>query len=270
MAESILQMLSEKSKARVAETMREMPIGTVRTKAEQFAAAENAAGKQPFPFEAALRKPGLSFICEVKKASPSKGIISPDFPYLDIAKYYEEGGAAAISVLTEPEYFLGDRRFLREISERVKTPTLRKDFIVNEYQIYEAKICGAAAVLLIVSILSESELSSYNKLTETLGMSALVEVHDRDEIAVAVNAGAKIIGVNNRNLADFSVCTENAANLRAAVPSGILFVSESGIKNGDDIRRIKEIGADAVLIGESLMRAENTVEFLRELKSYAT
>jgi indole-3-glycerol phosphate synthase len=247
MAQTILQTLSEKSKARVA------------------AAKE----KNEFSFEAALRKPGLSFICEVKKASPSKGLIAPDFPYLDIAKEYEQGGAAAISVLTEPEYFLGDLRYLREISERVKIPTLRKDFIVDEYQIYEAKICGAAAVLLIVSILSERELAAFIRLTETLGMSALVEAHTADEIKIAISAGSKIIGVNNRNLYDFTVDNDNAAKLRAAIPPDILFVSESGVKNGDDIRRIKEIGADAVLVGESLMRAENRVEFLRELKNYA-
>jgi indole-3-glycerol phosphate synthase len=247
MAKTILQTLSEKSKARVA------------------AAIKNSE----FPFEAALRKPGLSFICEVKKASPSKGLISPDFPYLDIAKDYEKGGAAAISVLTEPEYFLGDIRYLREISETVNIPTLRKDFIVDEYQIYEAKIYGAAAVLLIVSILSERELAAFISLTETLGMPALVEAHTADEIKIAANAGAKIIGVNNRNLSDFSVDTNNATKLRAAVPKGIWFVAESGVKNGDDIRRIKEIGADAVLIGESLMRAENRVEFLQELNNYA-
>jgi indole-3-glycerol phosphate synthase len=281
MAESILQILSEKSRARVAAAIEKTPLQTLRNKAEQCAAAEKSAGcyattptelrpeKTQFPFEAALRKPGLSFICEVKKASPSKGIIAHDFPYLDIAKDYENGGAQAISVLTEPEYFMGRLRYLREISEAVNIPTLRKDFIINEYQIYEAKICGAAAVLLIVSILTERELSNFIKLSETLGMSALVEAHTADEIKIAANAGVKIIGVNNRNLNDFSVDTDNAAKLRAAVPAGILFVSESGIKNGDDIRRIKEIGADAVLVGESLMRAENPIEFLRELKSYA-
>ncbi|MDR0992411.1 MAG: indole-3-glycerol phosphate synthase TrpC [Ruminococcus sp.] len=262
---TILDTLREKSIARVEAAKREKPLAQMR------AEAENLTKNTGFPFEAAIGKSGLSFICEVKKASPSKGIIAEDFPYLDIAKEYAAGGADAISVLTEPEYFMGDTRYLREISKSVNVPTLRKDFIVDDYQIYEAKVCGAAAVLLIVSILSETDLKAFIKLAETLGMSALVEAHTADEIKVAAHCGggAKIIGVNNRNLSDFSVDTENAAKLRAAVPPGILYVSESGIKGKDDIIRAKNIGADAVLIGESLMRAEDKAAFIRELKHYA-
>jgi indole-3-glycerol phosphate synthase len=260
---TILDILREKSVLRAAKAQEKTPLETLCEQVEKLPKA------QGFTFEASLKKPGLSFICEVKKASPSKGIIAPDFPYLEIANDYENGGADAISVLTEPEYFMGDLRYLREISESVKTPTLRKDFIVSEYQIYEAKLCGAAAILMIVSILSKEDLRRFIKLSEKLGMSALVEAHDSDEIEIAIDSGAKIIGVNNRNLSDFSVNTKNAAKLRNAVPPGVLFVSESGVKDKTDIVRVKEIKADAVLIGEALMRSNDRKKLLGELKKYA-
>jgi indole-3-glycerol phosphate synthase len=259
----ILDVLREKSEARVLHAMKAISLNEIRGEAEKL------PRQSVSPFEAALRKPGLSFICEVKKASPSKGVIAEDFSYLEIAKDYEKGGADAVSVLTEPEYFMGSTAYLREISGAIKTPTLRKDFIVSDYQIYEAKTCFAAAVLLIVSILSKSQLDEYIKLAESLGMSALVEAHNEDEIEIVVQSGAKIIGVNNRNLKDFSVDVNNAAKLRDAVPPGILYVFESGIFGKDDILAAKRINADAVLIGESLMRAEDKKAFLRELKSYA-
>jgi indole-3-glycerol phosphate synthase len=262
-SENILHTLRDKSFLRAAKAQENISLETLREQVEKLPKA------QGFPFEAALKKPGLSFICEVKKASPSKGIIAEDFKYLEIAKDYENSGADAISVLTEPEYFLGDLRYLREISESVKTPTLRKDFIVSEYQIYEAKLCGAAAILMIVSILSEDDLRRFIKLSEKLGMSALVEAHDEREIQIAIKSGARIIGVNNRNLSDFSVDTKNAAKLRRAVPPGVLFVSESGIAGKADILRALEINADAVLIGEALMRSNDRKAFLRELKNYA-
>jgi indole-3-glycerol phosphate synthase len=260
---NILDTLREKSIARVSAAEQVMPLKTIR------AEAENLPQNGDYPFSAAIKKGGLSFICEVKKASPSKGVIAEDFPYFEIAKEYESGGAEAVSVLTEPEYFMGELRYLREISESVNIPALRKDFITSEYQIYEAKIYGAAAVLLIVSILEKNQLEQFIKLSKTLGLSALVEAHSADEIKLAADCGANIIGVNNRNLKDFSVDTENAAKLRNAVPPGILYVAESGIRGREDIIRAKEMKADAVLIGESLMRAADRAAFLQELKAYA-
>ncbi|MBR1591858.1 MAG: indole-3-glycerol phosphate synthase TrpC [Ruminococcus sp.] len=217
-------------------------------------------------FEKALKKPGISFICECKKASPSKGIIAENFPYLKIAQEYEAAGADCISVLTEPEYFLGSDEYLREIAENVNIPCIRKDFTVDEYMIYDAKIMGAKAVLLICSILTAEQISGYLKICDELGISALVEAHDSDEIKTSVNAGAKIIGVNNRNLKDFSVDTDNSRKMRELVPEDIIFVSESGVKSAEDIKLLREIGADAVLIGETLMKAPDKSAKLRELK----
>lgn len=218
-------------------------------------------------FSKALRKPGLSFICECKKASPSKGIIATSFPYLEIAKQYEESGADCISVLTEPKWFLGSDAYLQAISSNVQLPCLRKDFVVDEYMLYEAKLLGAAAVLLICTILSETQLKKYLVICAELGLDALVEVHDEQELQLALKTGAQIIGVNNRNLKDFTVDMENSRRLRALVPSGVLFVAESGVSTVEDVRRVKAIGADAVLIGEALMRAPDKINFLRELKN---
>ena len=213
-----------------------------------------------------LKKDGLSFICECKKASPSKGLIEPDFRYLEIAREYEAAGADCISVLTEPKWFLGSDEYLKEIAKTVSIPCIRKDFTVNEYQIYQAKTLGAAAVLLICSILSEEQLGEYIKICDSLGISALVEIHDEKEAGMAVRAGARIIGVNNRNLKDFTVDTANSKKLRDLIPDDIIFVSESGVKSTDDIRAIREIGADAVLIGETLMRADDKKAKLDELR----
>ena len=217
-------------------------------------------------FLQALKKPELSFILECKKASPSKGLIAPDFPYLSIAKEYEAAGADAISVLTEPKWFLGQDSYLSEITDAVSIPCLRKDFTVDPYMIYEARILGASAVLLIVSILSAEELEEYRKLAESLGMDALVETHDEEEIASALKAGAKIIGVNNRNLHDFSVDTKNSEALRSRIPEQCLFVSESGVKTPEDIEGLRKIGADACLIGETMMRAPDKKEMLKRLR----
>ncbi len=222
-------------------------------------------GKE-FIFEHALRKPELSFICECKKASPSKGIIAENFPYLKIAQEYEMAGADCISVLTEPKYFLGNDSYLQEIAQAVSVPCLRKDFVVAPYMIYEARVLGAAAVLLICSLLTEKELAEYLEICDSLGMSALVEVHNAAEISMAIRAGARIIGVNNRNLSDFSVDMANSSRLRELVPPEILFVAESGIKTAADVQTMREIGADAVLIGELLMRAENRSAMLAELR----
>lgn len=221
---------------------------------------------EDFGFEQALRKSDLGFICECKKASPSKGLIEPNFPYLQIAKEYELAGADCISVLTEPKWFLGSDEYLKEIASTVSIPCLRKDFTVDEYQIYQAKLLGASAVLLICSILSEKQIGAYLENCETLGLSALVEAHDEEEVKTAVRAGARIIGVNNRNLKDFTVDTDNSRRLRELIPSDILFVSESGVKTAEDIADIRSMGADAVLIGETLMRASDKKAKLEELR----
>jgi len=223
-----------------------------------------------FPFERALSAPGLSFICELKKASPSRGVIAADFPYMEIARDYEKAGAVALSVLTEPKYFLGRDAYLKEIAQAVTIPVLRKDFIVDPYQIYEAKTIGAAAVLLICSILSADELAAYLELAHGLGLSALVEAHDGEEIASAVSVGARVIGVNNRDLNTFEVDVKNSARFRALVPKDVIFVSESGVRNTDDVAALREIGADAVLVGEALMRAQDRQAFLCALRGAGT
>lgn len=222
--------------------------------------------KGTFSFENALKNPGISFICECKKASPSKGMIAPEFPYLRIAKEYEAAGADCISVLTEPKWFLGSDEYLKEIAGAVSIPCLRKDFTVDEYMIYEAKLLGASAVLLICSILTEAQVREYIDICDTLGLSTLVETHDEREVKMALNAGARMIGVNNRNLKDFSVDTENSRRLRERIPPQVLFVSESGVKNREDVVCLREIGADAVLIGETLMRATDKRATLAELR----
>jgi indole-3-glycerol phosphate synthase len=215
-------------------------------------------------FERAIIAPGLSFICEVKKASPSRGLIAPDFPWLHIAREYERGGAAAISVLTEPEFFLGSDQYLREISAAVNIPTLRKDFVIDPYQIYEAKLLGAGAVLLICSLLEKETLAEYLAIAGELALDCLVEIHCEREAEEALSAGARIIGINNRDLTTFSVDTGLTIRLRNLLPAGVLAVAESGIQSAQDVRALREYGFDAVLVGESLMRAENRVKLLQE------
>ncbi len=220
-----------------------------------------------FPFKKALKDPEIAIIAEVKKASPSKGLIAEDFDYIEIAKDYEQAGASAISVLTEPYFFQGSNDFLKEISENVSIPILRKDFTIDEYMIYEAKLLGASAILLIVSILDANQLKEYLDLAHELGLSAIVETHDADEIRTAMDAGAGIIGVNNRNLADFTVDINNSINLRRLVNEDIIFISESGIKTKEDVSRLKENNVDAVLIGETLMRSDDKKSLILELKN---
>ena len=256
---TILDELAAYAKERVQQAKKMRSLQELRNLAE-------ALPKGPFAFEHALKTPDLAFICECKKASPSKGIIVPDFPYLQIAKEYEAAGADCISVLTEPKWFLGSDSYLKEITEEVSIPCIRKDFTVDEYMIYEAKLLGASAVLLIVSILSEAQIKEYISICNRFGISALVEAHDAEETELAVRAGARIIGVNNRNLKDFTVDTGNSKKLRSLVPEEILFVSESGVRTAEDIQKVRESGADAVLIGEALMRAADKKEKLRELK----
>ncbi len=219
-----------------------------------------------FPFKKALSGNDISFICEVKKASPSKGIIAADFPYLQIAKDYEKAGASAISVLTEPKYFMGNDNYLKEIASKVNIPVLRKDFTVDSYQIYEAKILGASAILLICAILSDEQLKDYINIAHSLGLSALVEAHDETEVKRAIYAGAGIIGVNNRNLKDFTVDINNSIRLRQLVPKNIIFVSESGIKTPQDIKNLENNKTNAVLIGETFMRNPDKTKALNYLK----
>lgn len=257
---TILDQLADSTRKRVAEQKKVLSLEEVRA---QALAMNPDTG---FPFEKALKQEGISFICEVKKASPSKGVIAQEFPYLQIARDYEEAGAAAISVLTEPERFLGSTKYLKEIAAAVKIPVLRKDFTIDEYMIYEAKVLGASAVLLIAAILPAEELKRYLDLAHSLGLSAILEAHDQEEVETAVRVGARIIGVNNRNLKDFVVDLENSVRLRNLVPEDRIFISESGIHTTDDVARVYEAGADAVLVGESLMRSPDKAAMLEELR----
>ena len=219
-----------------------------------------------FVFENKLKEDGMSFICECKKASPSKGIIAEDFPYLDIAKAYEKAGASCISVLTEPKWFMGSLDYLEQIASEVSIPVLRKDFTIDEYMIYEARAKKASAVLLICSILDSQTLGKYIRICDELGLSALVEAHDKNECDMALGEGARVIGVNNRNLRDFTVDPTNCLRLRDYIGDKALFVAESGVKTREDVIELERSGVDAVLIGESMMRAEDKTEFLNSLK----
>lgn len=256
---TILERLADYARERTAQAKSIIPLEEIRRQALSLP-------KGNFAFENALRTPGMSFICECKKASPSKGLIAPDFPYLQIAKEYEQAGADCISVLTEPKWFLGSDKYLIEIADSVSIPCLRKDFTVDEYMIYEAKLLGASAVLLICAILSGEQIKEYISVCDKLGLSALVEAHDESEVQMALNAGARLIGVNNRNLKDFSVDTDNSRRLRERIPSDVLFVSESGVSSAGDVEKLRNIGADAVLIGETLMRATDKKAKLTELR----
>lgn len=256
---TILDRLAEHARERVA-----VSKSMISQKAIQAQAL--AMPKGDLPFEKALKKDGVSFICECKKASPSKGVIAENYPYLEIAEAYERAGADCISVLTEPKWFLGSADHLREIASAVQIPVIRKDFTVDPYMIFEAKVLGASAVLLICSILEREEIAEYLSICDELGLSALVEAHDEKEIEAALTVNARIIGVNNRNLKDFSMDFSNSANLRSLVPEDVVFVSESGVKNHDDVERLAAIGANAVLVGETLMRSPDKTAMLRELR----
>ena len=249
---SILNEIAQRTKERIEEQKFKVPLRELDAQ-QNSESAKKAAEK--ISFLEALKKPGMSYICEVKKASPSKGLIAADFPYLDIARDYEQAGASAISCLTEPFYFQGADRYLQEISQTVNIPVLRKDFTVDEYMIYQAKAFGASAVLLICAILDNSQLKAFGELAQDLGLDALVETHDEWEMDRALNLEAKIVGVNNRNLHDFTIDMGNSLRLRSMAPADTVFVSESGIKTAEDIRILYENRVDAVLIGESLMRS---------------
>ena len=264
MADTILETIAKKRRIAIEEKKKQIPLETLMSQTE--ALLKDDATKKKQSFYDALAGESLSFICEVKKASPSKGLIAPDFPYLSIAKEYEEAGASAISVLTEPEYFLGRDEYLKEIASAVQIPVLRKDFTIDPYQIYEAKLLGASAVLLICSLLDRETLAEYLKLTKSLKMDALVEAHDEAEVDMAVDLGARIIGVNNRNLKNFTVDVENSLRLRERVPKDIVFVSESGIKTREDTIQLAIQHVNAVLIGETLMRSADKKKALDALR----
>lgn len=255
----ILDKLAQTTEKRVEQEKKNIPLEVVKKQALGMP-------KGNFEFEKALAKSGINFICEVKKASPSKGIIADDFPYVSIAKEYEKAGASCISVLTEPEYFKGDKKYLKEISENVSIPLIRKDFVIDEYMIYDGKIHGASCVLLICSLLDEDTIRKYIEICDSLGMSALVEAHDEEEVEKAIKSGARIIGVNNRDLKTFTVDIGNSERLRKLVPEDILFVAESGIKSNVEIERLKKAKVNGVLIGETFMKAENKKQMLDELK----
>ncbi len=257
----ILDELAQSSKIRVLEDKKTTSLNDMKTQALSI-------DKGDFRFEKALRQDFPSLICEVKKASPSKGVISEKFPYLDIAIEYEKSGANCISVLTEPKWFLGSDEIFKEIRQKVNLPMLRKDFTVDEYQIYQAKVMGADAVLLIVSILSENQIVEYLEICDKLGISALVETHDEEEILVAKNCGARIIGVNNRNLKDFTVNLDNSTQLKNFIPSDTIYVAESGILTPEDGIKLVENAANSLLIGEALMRCENIKCFIQTIKEY--
>ena len=257
----MLEEIVEKTKERLTESKESKSLDQLKEEVQKLEI------NQDFPFKKALSEDEISIIAEVKRASPSKGLIAEDFDYLTIAKEYEEAGASAISVLTEPYFFKGSNDYLKEISQCVSIPTLRKDFIIDEYMIWEAKALGASAVLLIVSILSIVELKKFLDLAHDLGLSAIVETHDGDEIMRAMTVGAEIIGVNNRNLNDFTVDIENSISLRRCVSGDVIFISESGIKTPEDVRKLKENDVDAVLIGETLMKSDDKKSMILELKN---
>ena len=255
----ILDKIIEATKIRVAQEKQVESPDSVK------AAALALPADTGFPFEAALRQQDFNFICEVKKASPSKGIIAEHFPYLDIAKEYEVAGAAAISVLTEPDFFKGDKKYLQEIASAVKIPVLRKDFIIDEYQIYQAKVWGASAILLICACLDVPMLTKFRELADSLGLSSLVEAHDEHEVQMAIDCGARIIGVNNRNLKDFTVDVQNSVRLRNLVQDDVIFVSESGLETPEDIQVLRDNNIGVALMGETFMRSPNKVEKLAYL-----
>lgn len=256
---NILQQLGQHATHRVEEAKKQVSLEELKEKATSLP-------KGSFEFEEALKKPGISFICECKKASPSKGIIAEDFPYLEIARSYEKAGASCISCLTEPKWFMGSLDYLEDIASEVSIPVLRKDFTVDEYMIYEARAKGASAILLICSILDSSTLGKYIRLCDELELTALVEAHDKNECDMALGEGARVIGVNNRNLRDFTVDPSNCLRLREYIGDQAVFIAESGVKTREDIVLLEKEKVDAVLIGESMMRAEDKTKFLNDLK----
>ena len=263
MSETILETIAAHTRRRVAAEQAELPLAALAHMCELRGPA------QGHRFLEALRKPAMSFICEVKKASPSKGVIDPDFPYLEIAQDYEKAGADCISCLSEPRWFLGSDQIFQEIRCSVSLPMLRKDFTIEEYQLYQAKAIGADGVLRICALLDTRTIARYLERCGMLGLTALVEAHNAEEVGSAVSAGAEIIGVNNRNLKDFTVDFANAARLRDLIPAEVVYVAESGVTSPEDVASLRAIGADAVLIGEALMRSPDKESMLAAMKEAA-
>ncbi|MCD7737635.1 MAG: indole-3-glycerol phosphate synthase TrpC [Lachnospiraceae bacterium] len=267
----ILDELAAYSRVRVARAKEIKSLEEIQEEALELTENQRQGGEANFfRFEKALQKPGLSFICEVKKASPSKGIIAEEFPYLEIAGDYEAAGADCVSCLTEPKWFLGSDEIFRRIRQAITLPMIRKDFTVDAYQLYEAKLMGADAVLLICALLDTETVREYLKICDELGLSALVEAHDEAEISSALKAGARLVGVNNRNLKNFTVDFSNAAKLRELIPKSVTFVAESGVKSCEDVKALAALGADAVLVGEALMRAPDKKARLAEFHAAAS
>lgn len=269
---NILNEIAEKTRERIEKEKHEVPRGDLIREIQQKKVQmilnpliQSETAKTPHSFYQALKKPGMSYICEVKKASPSKGVIAEEFPYLEIAKEYKEAGASAISCLTEPFYFQGSDQYLWEIASEVDIPVLRKDFVIDDYMILQAAAYGAAAVLLICALLDDTQLREYREMAEDLGMDALVEAHDAEEVERALKSGARIIGVNNRDLKTFEVDMANSINLRKLAPDNVIFVSESGIRTVEDIKKLHDNHIEAVLIGETLMRSPDKKAALEEL-----
>ncbi len=256
----ILDTIVAKQKIRIAKDKEIKSFDIMKKEAETFSSVNKIS------FKDSLKNKDFAFICEIKKASPSKGVIVENFPYLEIAKDYEQAGAAAISVLTEPNFFKGNDKYLTEVSNTVKIPVLRKDFIIDEYQIYQAKVIGASAVLLICAILDDKTLQKYMSIAKSLNLDCLVETHNKEEIKQALNSGAEIIGINNRDLKTFTVDINNSVRLRKYLGDNKILISESGIKSSADIKILKDTGFNGALIGESMMLSENKKQFLNELK----
>lgn len=259
---NILEQIADRTRLRIAEEKKRLPLSALRREAEEQAARKPVS----LSLENAFRRPGFHFLCEVKKASPSKGVIAEDFPYLSIARAYQDAGAEGISCLTEPFWFQGQDRYLQEIAREVSVPVLRKDFTVEEYMIYQAGILGASAVLLICAILDDGQLSAYRQLAQELGMDALVEVHDQKEAERALRSGATLMGVNNRDLRTFRVDLENTFRIRQSIPPEITLLSESGVRTPEEIKRLRKAGVNGVLIGETLMRAADKGAMLTWLR----
>ncbi len=254
---NILTEIAEKVRAKVEEQKRRLPLSQLKSLAGSAPEQRGLA--------AALSRPGINIIAEIKRASPSAGLLSEHFEPAAIARMYAGGGAAAISVLTEQDYFLGSLDHLLEARRAVDLPALRKDFILDDYQIYESRAGGADAILLIVALLDRHKLAHLIELAGELGLEALVEVHTASELETALQAGAQIVGVNNRDLRDFKVSLNVSLELARLMPENIIKVSESGIKSLRDIVRLRRAGFDGFLIGEQLMRASDPRQALRAL-----
>jgi indole-3-glycerol phosphate synthase len=261
MGATILDQIADATRQRVEREKQAIPPSQMRLMAEETIAAYATYGT--FAFHTAIKGPGLRFICEVKKASPSRGVIAEDFPYVQIAQAYEAAGAAAISVLTEPQFFQGRNQYLGEIAQAVSIPVLRKDFVVDPYQLDQARVLGAQGVLLIVSLLGD-DLATFVELSRALGLAPLVECHSEDEVKRALDATALIIGVNHRDLRTFEVDLSLSERLRPLIPEDHAMVAESGVATTADVRRMKDLGVDAILVGETLMRAPDKAALLRE------